>query len=245
MNKTKKALLMTLCAACLVVTTVFGTLAYLTDTDSNVNTFTVGTVGIWLDELDVDKDTDSSDITSETQGDGQRDKKNTYHLLPGHTYIKDPTVTVEAGSEEAYVRMLVTLNYATELKKIFGDNFLPQNYVEGWDNTVWQTTGDVEEDKTANTLIYEFRYVGDDQKGTKEGTVRKTDADIKLDALFDSFKLPGEVTKEQLATLVTKDDEGNITDQFTITAVAHAIQADGFDNADVAWKAFDEQISNQ
>lgn len=245
MNKMKKALLMTLCAGCLIVTTVFGTLAYLTDTDSNVNTFTVGTVGIWLDELDVDKDTDSSDITPGINDEDQRDKKNTYHLLPGHTYIKDPTVTVEAGSEESYVRMLVTLNYATELKEIFGDNFLPQNYVSGWDNTVWQTTGTVKEDATANTLIYEFRYVGEDYKGTKNGTVCKTEADIKLDALFDSFKLPGEVTKEQLATLVTKNNAGKITDQFTITVVAHAIQADGFDNAEAAWEAFDEQISNQ
>ena len=238
MNKTKKALLMTLCAGCLVVTTVFGTLAYLTDTDAVTNTFTVGSVYLKLDETDV-----KPDGTLDTDN---RVQENEYHLLPGHTYIKDPTVTVEAGSEESYVRMLVTLNYATELKEIFGDQFLPQNYVEGWDNTVWQTTGTVKEDTTANTLIYEFRYVGKGYEGTKEGTVCKTEAaDIKLDALFESFKLPGDVTKEKLATLVTKGDTGNITNQFTITVVAHAIQADGFADADAAWNAFDEQISNQ
>ena len=237
MNKMKKALLMALCAGCLVVTTVFGTLAYLTDTDAVTNTFTVGSVYLKLDETDV-----KPDGTLDTD---KRVQENEYHLLPGHTYIKDPTVTVEAGSEESYVRMLVTLNYATELKEIFGDQFLPQNYVEGWDNTVWQTTGYVDKNETADTLTYEFRYVGDIYKGIKAGTVCKTDADIKLDALFDSFKLPGEVTKEQLATLVTKGNAGNITDQFTITVVAHAIQADGFDNADAAWKAFDEQILNQ
>lgn len=237
MNKVKKALLMTLCAGCLVVTTVFGTLAYLTDTDAVTNTFTVGSVYLKLDETDV-----KPDGTLDTDN---RVQENEYHLLPGHTYIKDPTVTVEAGSEESYVRMLVTLNNAAELKKIFGDNFLPQNYVKGWNNAVWQTTGIVEEDATANTLTYEFRYVGDAHKGTKDGTVKKTDTNISLGALFKEFTMPGKVTKEQLAILVTKDDAGNITERFTITVVAHAIQADGFDNADAAWKAFDEQILNQ
>ena len=42
MNKTTKSLLICLCAVMLVIGSVFGTLAYLTDSDSAVNTFTVG-----------------------------------------------------------------------------------------------------------------------------------------------------------------------------------------------------------
>ena len=93
MKNKNKALLLVLCAVMLVVGTVFATLAYLTDTDTATNTFTVGNVGLSLDEAEVNQDgTVKSD---------KRVQENAYHLLPGHTYIKDPTVTVEAGSEDA------------------------------------------------------------------------------------------------------------------------------------------------
>jgi len=61
---------------------VFGTLAYLTATDTVTNTFTVGKVQITLDEAPVDANGETTD--------GDRVKKNNYHLLPGHEYDKDP-----------------------------------------------------------------------------------------------------------------------------------------------------------
>ena len=67
-----KALLLSLCAVLLVTVSVLGTMAYLTDKDQVVNSFTVGSVAITLDELDV------------TKTDGSRTDANTYHLLPGH-----------------------------------------------------------------------------------------------------------------------------------------------------------------
>ncbi len=237
--KTKsKALLLSLCAVLLVAASVLGTMAYLTDKDTVTNTFTVGSVGLKLDEAEV-----KPDGTYEKDHD-TRVQANKYHLIPGCTYYKDPTVTVEAGSEESYVRMIVTLNFATELQEIFGADFLPQDYITGWENTVWKSTEDVTEDTTADTLTYEFRYVGTENKGTKEGTVKKADSAIVLDDLFESFTLPAEITNEQLAKLVTKDQDGNITDQFTITVVAHAIQADGFADVNAAWAAFDAQTTN-
>ena len=91
----KKALLLTLSAAALVAASVFGTYAYLTDTEAVTNTFTVGQVGITLDEAPVDKD------GKETTG--ERVIANEYHLLPGHEYDKDPTVHVDKDSEDCYV----------------------------------------------------------------------------------------------------------------------------------------------
>lgn len=226
MKKFRKVLALTLCAAALVGASVMGTMAYLTDNDEVTNTFTVGNVDITLDEAKVDKD--GKAIT----GDGaERVIENSYKLLPGHTYAKDPTVTVEKGSEKAYVRMIVTLNYATELKAILGDTFLPQNFIEGWDAATWQTTHAVKEDNVNDTLTYEFRY---------KNIVDASGEDVVLESLFDTFTLPGTVTNAQLATLVTKDGDGKITDQFEITVTAHAIQADGFDSADKAWTAFGE-----
>ena len=94
-KKAKKVVALLLCAVLLVVGSVTGTMAYLTSQDTVTNTFTVGNVEITLDETDVDlygvKD-------SETRVD-----KNTYKLIPGHTYVKDPVIHVASGSEACYL----------------------------------------------------------------------------------------------------------------------------------------------
>jgi len=74
---------------------VFGTLAYLTSTDTVTNTFTVGKVQITLDEAPVDANGETTD--------GDRVKKNNYHLLPGHEYDKDPIVHFQPNSEASWL----------------------------------------------------------------------------------------------------------------------------------------------
>lgn len=218
MKKTK-VLILSLCAILLVAASVLGTLAYLTSQDTVVNTFTVGKVKIELDEAKVKPDgtLDGTD----------RVKENNYHLVPGMTYIKDPTMTVLAGSEESYVRMLVTINCYAELKEIFGDSFLPQYFVEGWDNATWVSTEVIDVDDEANTATYEFRY--------KETVKPEADTDLVLDALFDTITVPGSMNG---------DDMEKIAD-LKITVVGNAIQAAGFDDdADAAWAAFAEEMND-
>ena len=94
MKKTKKALLLSLCAVMLVTASVLGTMAYLTSTDKVVNTFTVGNVAITLDETNVD---------NSTPGENDRDQANEYKLMPGKEYVKDPIVHVDADSEDCYL----------------------------------------------------------------------------------------------------------------------------------------------
>lgn len=215
MKTKKKVLLLFLCAVLLVAVSIVGTLAYLTSRDEVTNTFTVGKVDITLDEADVDE------YGKEIAG-ADRVKGNEYKLIPGHTYVKDPAVTVEGDSEESYVRMLVTINKLATLKAIFGSNFLPQNYVTGWDSSIWVPVATT--DNGDDTITYEFRYCK---------TVSTVDGNAEaLEPLFESFTLPGKVTGEQIAEL----------EELEINVVAHAIQADGFDNADKAWAAFDEQM---
>ena len=96
MKKKTKALMLVLCAVLLVTASVLGTMAYLTSTDQVVNTFTVGKVAITLDEAKVDPD--GTAVTP-----AERVKGNAYHLLPGHTYTKDPTVHVQANSEDSFI----------------------------------------------------------------------------------------------------------------------------------------------
>lgn len=212
MRKKTKALLLVLCAIALVVTTVFSTMAYLTSQDKVTNTFTVGNVAIKLDEAKAN--TDGTLVEG-----ADRVKENQYKLLPGHTYNKDPMVTVLAGSENSYVKMTVTFTKAKELDAIFAPGGADLTTIfNGYDATNWIFKSSTN-DETANTRTYEFWY--------KEAVGAPT-GDVALDALFDSITVPGTVTGEQLKTI-----EG-----MTITVNAYAIQADGFDTADKAWTAY-------
>ena len=212
MKTAKKAMLMTLCAIILVVATVFGTMAYLTSTDTVTNTFTVGNVAIKLDEAKAN--TDGSLVEG-----AARVKANSYKLLPGHTYNKDPMVTLLEGSETSYVKMTVTFSKASALDAIFAPTGADLTSIfNGYDSTNW-IYKDNTKDATADTRTYEFWY--------KEAVGAPT-SDVALDALFDSITVPGTITKDQLASI-----EG-----MTITVNAYAIQADGFANAAAAWAAF-------
>ena len=98
MKTARKVLILALCAVLLVSISVMGTMAYLTSKDSVTNTFTVGKVAINLDEADVKTDgTYEKDVNTRVE-DG-----NAYHLLPGHSYIKDPTIHVASDSENAWL----------------------------------------------------------------------------------------------------------------------------------------------
>ncbi len=95
MKTKQKALVLTFCAMLLVIATVSVTVAYLTSSDSVTNTFTVGKVAITLDETDVD--------VNGVKDSEKRVKENSYKLMPGHTYTKDPVVHVSANSEDCWV----------------------------------------------------------------------------------------------------------------------------------------------
>ena len=240
--KTKsKALLLTLCAVLPIAASVLGTMAYLTSTDTVTNTFTVGKVEIKLDEAKVNADGIPVEGAARVQA-------NSYKLMPGNTYTKDPTVTVKAGSEESYVRMKVTFNNAKEIIALCTDpeyadevtgaeNAFPLirmvKFVEAnaakWDGIIPDNMVEMEDmllmpkyfayDKTADTLTYIFYY---------RETVTAPTADVVLPVLFNSITVPEWVTGEQLAEL----------NNFKITVIAEAIQAGSFDNAADAWSHF-------
>ena len=243
MKTRRNALLLTFCAVLLVVASVMGTIAYLTSTDAVKNTFTVGNVSIKLDEAKVTED-------GKIVEGADRVHENDYKLLPGLTYTKDPTVTVENGSEESYVRMKVTFNNAKAIIAMCTDpefaedgptgveNAYPLirmvNFVEAntakWDGIIPDNMVETEDmlgdakyfvyDKKADTLTYYFYYTQ---------TFAAPTADVVLPTLFDSIKVPEWVTGDQLKAL----------DGFQINAVAEAIQAAGFASADEAWAAFE------
>lgn len=220
MRSKHKALLLSVCMVLLVAATTFGTLAYLTDTEAVINTFTVGSVGLSLDEAKVNKmGVKDGDIRWKPT---QTEPTQEYYLLPGHSYTKDPTVTVDAKSEESYVRMIVKVAFRNALT----DETLTTNLdsiFTGYNAAKWvRNAKTVSADK--KTITYEYRY---------HTSVPGGDTGNKLEPLFDGFTVPGEYTDEQIAVL----------DGMTIDVQAHAIQAAGFDDADAAWAAFAQQHS--
>jgi len=251
MKFSKKTLLMAACMMLCVTMTALGTVAYLTDRDSVANTFTVGKIDITVDETDVDEngnplvkvdtegdgfnegDEDDKVMTEEEAAkylDGQKQAlprvtANDYKLIPGGTYTKDPTMTVKKGSEDCYVRMIVKINMIDALKEVFGDDFLPQNYVKGWDPAVWISTKEIEKitEDGEDWWVYEFRY---------HEAVPSPEVDRKLPALFTEIEIPKEIPGDQLAKL----------DGLDIKVEGHAIQTAAFNGvADAAWNAFDAQ----
>lgn len=222
MKKITKALVLLLCAVLLITASVAGTVAYLTSKGSVTNTFTVGNISIKLDETTVDADGKPVTPAARTE-DGNTDVK----LIPGRTITKDPTVWVQEGSEPAYIRMKVTISHYTELTDIFGDSFLPQNYVTEWDNTVWVSTELIDVDTQNDTATYEFRYK--EIYTAVANNNDNVDDYYALPALFQTFTLPGAaVDNNELATL----------NGLSIDVVAEAIQAETFANEAAAWAAF-------
>lgn len=215
----KKILLSAVCILAVAGISVMGTLAYLTDSTAVVNTFTMGNVDIKLDEAVVD-----ADGKAVTSGDRTLEG-NKYKMIPGKSYDKDPMITVIKGSEESYVRMLLTVNCWAEINAIcdpYGDTTLG-TFFEGYDAQKWNFVK--ETDNGDNTHTYEFRYY------TTVSAAEATE-DVKLEPLFTKFKVPGFFTGEDLKQL----------NDFEITVVGHAIQAEGFADADAAWAAFDAQV---
>lgn len=150
MKSVKKAIVAALCAGTLVVGSVAGTMAYLTSEDKVENTFTVGNVAITLDETDVDNSTQDS----------ERDRANTYKLMPGHTYIKDPIVHVDKDSEDCYLFVKVD----NEITAIEGDTTVAVQMaakdwvaVDGVDDIYVYSTGDTPTAVTAdeNKIVFE------------------------------------------------------------------------------------------
>lgn len=237
MKTRNKALLIALCAVLLVAATALTTIAWLTSTtDTVVNTFTFSdsdNIKIELDELKVDEygkelvkvsdDGTNKEITKE-----QADKlglertpcdrvfANTYKLIPGHKYIKDPTIHVKANSIDCYLFVTVD-NAIADIED--GTTIAAQMAAHGWVKV------------TGYTNVY--AYYGVAAEGEPAPTALKliarnetADQDI---VVFESFTIKGEPTAKELEKY----------DEKTVLVKAYAVQAEGFENKNAVkvWEA--------
>lgn len=233
MKKKGKALLLCTGAVALVAGSVLGTIAFLTDTEEAINTFTVGNVSISIAESKVDEN--GVPVGEETTD------ANEYRLVPGVTYTKDPTVTVDAESEESYVRMILNIYNKTDVQAIIdNETHGLTDYADliNWDSATsdWLYEGFTVDDEN-DIISFEFRY-----KETVDGYVLNSEtqleeaADVELQPLFTELIVPGTLTNTELEELYNGG--------FKIIVEGQAIQATGFTGEtaeDDAWAAFDKQ----
>lgn len=199
MKKRTKTWLTVLCLLLLLIALVMGTLAWLTSRSTITNTFTVGKVKITLDELRVDENGAASGTKDRVNG------TNHYLLVPGHTYYKDPTVHVQAGSESCYLFVKVGNGFASVMAEKTIETQMKKN---GW--VQLEEKGDV------------WYYAGEATKEDAEDTARALKAVPKSDevqdfVVFESFAISESATNDRLYALGSA----------TITVTAYAIQEDG------------------
>ena len=117
-NNSTKIITILLALVLLVCCTIGGTVAWLMDTtDAVTNTFTIGDINLTLVESRYDAANNSYSNPIENVN-------NSYPLIPGNTYNKDPKVTVLANSEDCYlfVRMEKIGNPDNYLDFTFNDD---------------------------------------------------------------------------------------------------------------------------
>ena len=225
MKISKRSLFSIIALVLTMSVTAFGTVAYMTDRDQVVNTFTVGNIDIIVDEKNVDLDVGPDGVTVP-----ERDQANDYKLLPGMEYEKDPTITVIKGSEACYVRFRLSINMTKELLGMMADHgvevaseadFLAEMVDINAD--AWEYITCYESTNGSGAVEFEFRY---------PVAVDAAEADQKLPALFEQFTVPSYLTKEDVAVL----------HGLQVIAYGDVIQTAAFANADEAWAAFDYQI---
>lgn len=165
-----------------------GTLAWLLDTSKEVtNTFTYGDINIELWETE--------------KGEGVYTENHIYaknfEILPGTDLKKDPTVTVEAGSEKCWLFIKVT----DELSSLVD--------VQYSIDSKWISTGIV--DETTGTTVY---YMVVD-----ESTANQSYAVLTRNLI----EVSEDLTKDEINTIY---NESGVTPTELLTIIAYAVQFD-------------------
>ena len=204
----KKTLIIVLSLVLVVVMTVAGTMAYLTDKTEEVkNTFTVGSIFVPDDPDDPDDDIalelkehgikdDNNDgkyefdLTTETIG-------NKYKVLPGVALPKDPFIRTNRDTEMAAYLFLEVVDETSDALSFTVD---PDNWTKLYDAT--ETRG----------AIYYYKTTG------------IVPADTKA-------PLTVNILKDQAITVSNVE----ITNPGEVSFLGYMIQAGGFDTPAAAW----------
>lgn len=211
----KRFVAILLCMTLVALAAIGATFAYLTDTKSVNNTFTMGNVAIKLDETDI-KNPNGDRVTS-----------NEYNVYPGAVVTKDPIVH-NTGKNAAYIRATVNVSNWMNLCAAYYPDFKETFPNDGY--------------KAALNLLVGELGEGWSVVGVEAGdTFTIGQFDAKFILKYEGALAAGENTTAMFRTVTIPAGIDNAnTDSFSgVTVVAQAIQADGFDTWEAAFAAYD------
>lgn len=219
----KRFVAILLCVTLVALAAIGATFAYLTDTKTVDNTFTMGNVKITLDESKVDQNGKAVE--------GDRVTSNTYNVYPGAVVTKDPIVH-NTGKNGAYVRAVVTIENGMNWLGFYNDNAGTAPQEAAFNAMINNTLGDGWE-------LVDIAYgMSDPNHPTSDfiATLKYTkvlEAGKDTTAMFSQIAFPTKLTGKDVTTRIDQNGE------FGINVVAQAIQADGFDTWEAAFAAYD------
>lgn len=215
--KNRRMFLTVVAVALVAVFMLSGTMAWLTDQDTKTNTVRIADVGTTPDEPHFPPEPPT--------------------VYPGVPQAKDPTITVDAGSEPVYIRVLVKIN--TQLFGLMEPatnvTFTGGEGTEQWEitgsafptaNSPWVKNGNGTVDGDYTYLEYRYPIVldGFNDSGEAEAFTIET-------PVFSGFRLKTGAKVEDFNTAT-----GDPIDM-RIIVVSQCIQAAGFDDAETAFTA--------
>ncbi|MDO5400343.1 MAG: TasA family protein [Eubacteriales bacterium] len=161
----KKILALCLVVALAATAVIGGTLAYFTDTDNKINTFTVGNLDIALNE-------------DEWVADNAKD------ITPGTSVPKNPVVVVVANSVDSYVRVTVKMpSFVYDASDFFHDNESAMVNFAG-QSTDFEVVGDPIVADGFTTVVLKYK-----------AAVPSATTDTELPAIFTSVDFSASITQ--------------------------------------------------
>lgn len=211
----KRFVAILLCVTLVALAAIGATFAYLTDTKTVDNTFTMGNVAIKLDETNVN-DPEGARVTS-----------NEYNVYPGAVVTKDPIVH-NTGKNAAYIRATVNVSNWMNLCAAYYPDFKETFPNDGY--------------KAALNLLVGELGEGWSVVGVEAGdTFTIGQFDAKFILKYDGALASGADTTAmfQTVTIPAGIDNANTESFSGVKVIAQAIQADGFENWEDAFAAYD------
>lgn len=254
----KKTIAIVMLVVLVAAASVLGTLAYLTDTKTAKNTFTVGNVSIELLESSLHREnagvangqTSTSELWSNVDKEGTG---NTSKYKAGDTFYTDAQIEADAAKYEcdnvklnpgqSYHKMPYVKNTGANKAYIRIRVMIPANLDTAILNSSMYTSTALNNKEF--TMVY-------DNSGTvdRDGIKYNVYTFTRIDPLaageltywnvWGTVHMDTDVTNEELNSLFG-EGKPYADGTFPVLVEADAIQADGFADATAAWIAFDAQ----
>ena len=212
MKMNKKLIVATAACAALLIGSISTSLAWLMDNTTPVNnTFNPSTIEIDLKE-----------------GDALNATNGTYDMVPGHILSKNPTVTVDANSEDCWLFVKITESTTPDL-----DAYIAYAIADGWTTVQEEENGVtvIGRSVSKSSAAQQFSVLGAGSFTDDMGTEDVTTDDYTINWNENEVGVKPSVTKDMMVAI----NETKPTLDFKAYAVQYYSTNNTAFDIDVAW----------